>query len=130
MSRTTYAETEELQTTMSTHEAQKFRFRCSVLSSKPQCCFPKLRFRRPPLGLAIGAATRGLPGPAGLKPRQCPKRVRKSGFRLFSDSFEGTPGRTLSGLWRSCPRESLSGLFSDRLLQGSGPRPQDPGDPV
>ena len=44
-----------------------------------------------------------------------PKRVRKSGFGLFSDSFE-PPGRTLRGLWGSRP----GGLFRDsfRTLPG------------
>ena len=36
------------------------------------------------------------PGP--LETQKSLKRVRKSGFRLLSDSFE-TPGHTLSGLW-------------------------------
>ena len=35
--------------------------------------------------------------------QKSPKRVQKSGFGLFSDSF-GTPGRTLSGLLGPCPR--------------------------
>ena len=34
--------------------------------------------------------------------QKSPKRVQKSGFRLFSDSFQ-TPGRTLSRLLGPCP---------------------------
>ena len=70
-------------------------------------------------------STQGLPGPSGPEPQKSPervpqgrapkvpkewspksqksaKRVRKSGFRLFSDSFE-TPRRTLSALLGPCP---------------------------
>ena len=47
------------------------------------------------------------------------RRVRKSGFGLFSDSFE-TPGRTLSGLWRPRPGDSFGTLFG--LFRGSRAR--------
>ena len=54
--------------------------------------------------------------------QKSPKRVRKSGFRLFSDSFE-TPGRTL---W------ALLGPFAGVLFPDSSgvPGPKGPGDPV
>ena len=88
-----------------------------------------------------------LPNPSGLEPRKSPKRVlkespgtglpesrksvprspkrvRKLGFGLFSDSFE-TPGRTLSGLWGSCPGGSFGTLFG--LFRGSAP--EGPGRP-
>ena len=98
--------------------------------------------------------TQGLPGPSGPEPRKSPKRVQKkypgpgpqkfrksapppesqkspkrvekSGFRLFSDSFE-TPGRTLSGTFGHLAWGTLSGLFSD----SSGVLgPKGPGDPA
>ena len=47
--------------------------------------------------------------------QKSPKRVQKSGFRLFSDSFE-TPGRTLSGLWGSHPEALFQDSF--RTLPG------------
>ena len=72
-------------------------------------------------------------GRAPKVPKECapesqksPKRVRKSGFRLFSDSFE-TPGRTLSTLLGPCPGV----LFPDSYSDSSGvPGPKGPGDPV
>ena len=39
-----------------------------------------------------------VPKECALESQKSPKRVQKSGFRLFSDS-SGTPGRTLSGLF-------------------------------
>ena len=90
--------------------------------------------------------TQGLPGPFGpgtpeesekspervprgwapKVPKECApesrkslKRVQKSDFRLFSDSFE-TPGRTLWALLGPCPGGcSFRTLF--RLFRGSGP---------
>ena len=67
-------------------------------------------------------------GRAPKVPKECapesqksPKRVQKSGFRLFSGSF-GTPGRTLSALLGPCPGV----LFRD----SSGVlRPEGPGRP-
>ena len=77
--------------------------------------------------LVLGSALprTGSPGPFGPgtpeESEKSPERVpsQKPDFRtlfgLFSDSFE-TPGRTLSGLWGSCP----GGLFRDsfRTLPG------------
>ena len=57
--------------------------------------------------------------------KKSPKRVRKSGFGLFSDSFE-TPGRSFGTLGVP-PRGALSGLFSDSF---GVPGPKGPGDPV
>ena len=76
-------------------------------------------------------------GRAPKVPKECapesqksPKRVRKSGFRLFSDSFE-TPGRTLSALLGPCPGvlfpdsfRTLRGFWARRAretLWGAGP---------
>ena len=64
--------------------------------------------------------------PTELQPQSLKRvrRVQKSGFRLFSDSFE-TPGRTLSGLLGPC----TGVLFRDAFRPGfSGPK--GPGDPV
>ena len=65
-------------------------------------------------------------GRAPKVPKECtpesqksPKRAQKSGFRLFSDSFE-TPGRTLSGLLGRCPGYSFRTLFG--LFWGSRAR--------
>ena len=102
----------------------------------------------PSTGIAIGPAPHGAPGRFGPEtpeeseksperaprvrapkvPKECtpesrksPKRVRKSDFRLFLDSFE-TPGRTWA-LLGPCPGV----LFPD----SSGvPGPKGPGDPV
>ena len=58
--------------------------------------------------------------PWSLK-KKSPKRVGKSGFRLFSDAFE-TPRHALSALW-PCPGV----LFSD---SSAVPGPKGMGDPV
>ena len=72
-------------------------------------------------------------GRAPKVPKECapesqksPKRVRKSDFRLFLDSFE-TPGRTLSALLGPCPRVLLPDSF--RTLPGFRAR-RGRGDPV
>ena len=89
--------------------------------------------------MACNWPTQGLPGPRtpeeskrvrkeypGAGPQKSRKsaprslkRVRKSGFRLFSDSFE-TPGRILSDFWGPAPGYSFRTLFG--LFRGSRAR--------
>ena len=58
---------------------------------------------------------------APLESQKSPKRVQKSGFRLFLDSF-GTPGALFQDFW-ALSRGTLSGLFSDSsgVLGRQGP---------
>ena len=79
---------------------------------------PDLRSAPPHTG-SPGPFGPGTPEESGKStPAQGPKRVRKSDFRLFSDSFD---------FWGPVPGCALSGLFSD----SSGvPGPKGPGDPV
>ena len=65
-----------------------------------------------------------VPEESATESQKSPKRLRKSGFGLFSDSFE-TPGRTLRGLWAFRAGDSFGTLFG--LFRGSVP--EGPGRP-
>ena len=95
-----------------------------VIGPAPHRVSRALRARNP--GRVRKESVERVPGAGPQKCRKSAprslKRVRKSGFTLFSDSFE-TPGRTLSALLGPC----TGVLFSN----SSGiPGPKGPGDPV
>ena len=60
--------------------------------------------------------------------QKSPKRVRKSGFRLFLDSFE-TPGRTAGRPFLAVSSPRFPPAFLPASLPASPP-PQEPGDRV